>query len=407
MPTTSDSPLAAPLPTAPHRPDGQRAAFFGLDNTLVPGLSMFLLAQGLHQRDYYDTGEILRFAWEQLAFRARRSDSSKKKASSKEAGLDFVRGRHRLEIQALVEEITDERIVPKVYPSMALLIEKYRAEGIRTFVATAAPVELAQVVARRLGMTGGLGTHAEVGADERYSGGLSGPILHGPAKASAVEAYAAGSGIDLSTSLAYSDSINDLPLLELVGRPVVINPDRRLRKVARSSGWPVHDVRVERRGDRHAGSAPLPNRLAELGLQLSRAVDDDTAPPRHGHSCTTEYPDALVRDLEASGRFRRDTRLGSVYHRGQISLREVSPRDSLHIIMGRENEITAHVDRYSPLAHHQPEHGCRYSLHRIAAHNVTGMAGDLARLIPRRRRQRARTTGIPTKADQLAEDGVG
>jgi hypothetical protein len=132
------------------------------------------------------------------------------------------------------------------------------------------------------------------------------------------------------------------------------------------------------------------HRLAELGLKPSLPVEDDTAPPPRTHHFTAEDPDALVRDLQASGRFRRDTRLGSMYHPGQISLREVSPRDSLHITLGRGKEISAHVDRYSPLASRQPEHGCRYALHRIAAHNVTGMAADLARLIPRRRRQRAR-----------------
>lgn len=129
-------------------------------------------------------------------------------------------------------------------------------------------------------------------------------------------------------------------------------------------------------------------RLAELGLQPSLPFEDDAAALR-AHHFTVEDSDALVRDLEASGRFRRDTRLGSVYHRGQISLREVSPKDSLHITLGRGNQISAHVDRYSPLANRQPEQGCRYALHRIAAHNLTGMAADLARLIPRRRRQRA------------------
>lgn len=353
----------------------------------MPGLSMFLLAQGLHQRDHYDTGEIVRFAWEQFVFRVRRFDSAQKKARTKQAGLEFVRGRHRLEVESLVEEIADERIVPRVYPAMALLVERYQAEGVRTFVTTAAPVELARFVAQRLGMTGGLGTQAEVDGDDRYSGRLDGPVLHGPAKAAAVATYAAGAGIDLSASMAYSDSINDLPLLELVGRPEVVNPDRRLRKVAERSGWAVHQFAGERNERRSVGADPVAHRLAELGLQLS-PVDGATGHPGRKHQGTTEDPDTLVRVLEASGRFRRDTRLGSVYHRGQISLREVSPRHSLHIT-ARGNEISAHVDRYSPLADRQPEHGCRYALHRIAAHNITGMASDLARLVPRRRRHRA------------------
>ena len=106
---------------------------------------------------------------------------------------------------------------------------------------------------------------------------------------------------------------------------------------------PQPELRVTRRERRSGGPAPVAHRLAELGLQLT-PVDGDIEVPRRTHQCTTADPDALVRDLEASGRFRRDTRLGSVYHRGQISLREVSPSYSLHIT-ARGNEISAHVDR--------------------------------------------------------------
>lgn len=156
------------------------------------------------------------------------------------------------------------------------------------------------------------------------------------------------------------------------------------RNVPERSGWPVDEPGIERRERGAVGPAPVAHRLAELGLELS-PVEGATGHRRHAHRGTTEDPDAFVRDLEASGRFRRDTRLGSLYHRGEISLREVSPSHSLHIT-ARGNEISAHVDRFSPLADRQPEHGCRYALHRIAAHNITGMASDLARLIPRRRR---------------------
>jgi len=100
-----------------------------------------------------------------------------------------------------------------------------------------------------------------------------------------------------------------------------------------------------------------------------------------------EDPEALVRELEATGRFRRDSPLGRLFHRGKISLREVSATHSLHITLGDGNRVSAHVDRYSPLAPSQPEDGCRYSLARIAAHNLAGIAGDLRRLAtPGRRR---------------------
>lgn len=377
MPTS----IGAPEPQAP---PPRSAAFFGLD-TLIPGSSLYLLAQGLQRRHFYGRADLLGFACRRLLLTTRRARPGAVRSSSNEA-LSFVAGRHRPELRALAREIADESILPVVYPDLAELIEGHRAEGRLTFVATAAPAELAEIVAQGLGMTGGLGTTAEVDADERYSGRLSGAVLQGVAKASAVRAHASRAGIDLGRSVAYSDSVNDLPLLELVGRAEAVNPDRQLRKVAERRGWPVYDVRPATRRPAHPGAAPVPKRLAELGLVSP--VETDGRPVRRGatHSFTTEDPAGLLRELEESGRFRRDTRLGAMFHRGKVSLREVSPAHSLHITIGKGNEVSAHVDRYSPLASSQPEQLARYALHRVAAHNVAGLAAGLGRLIPGRRK---------------------
>jgi len=379
--------IGAPEPEAPPpRSTDQRAAFFGLD-TLIPGSSLYLLAQGLQRRRFYGRAELLGFAWQRLVFRSGPA-SGPQTRTSQDAALSFVAGKHRPELQALAREIADERIMPQVYPDLAELIESHRAAGALTFVTTAAPAELAEIVAQGLGMTGGLGTTAEVDAEERYSGRLSGTVLQGAAKAGAVEAHAARTGIDLSASVAYSDSINDLPLLELVGRAEVVNPDRQLRKVAQRRGWRVHDVRPATRRPTQPGAAPVPSRVAALGL--ASPVEADGTPGRRGaaHHFTTHDSAALLRELEESGRFRRDTRLGAIFHRGQVSLREVSPTHSLHITVGKGNKVSAHVDRYSPLANHQPEQLARYALHRVAAHNVAGIASELARLIPGPRKRR-------------------
>ena len=127
-------------------------------------------------------------------------------------------------------------------------------------------------------------------------------------------------------------------------------------------------------------------RFADLGL--ASPVQPAGPPVRRGatHHFTTEDPAALLRELEESGRFRRDSRLGAMFHRGKVSMREVSPTHSLHITVGKGNHVSAHVDRYSPLATSQPEHRARYALHRVAAHNLAGIADELARLIPGRRR---------------------
>ncbi len=371
------NPIGAPEPQAPppRIASQRRAAFFGLD-TMIPGSSLYLLALGLQRRHFYGRFDLLGFAWQRLVFRTGKS-------GAQDAALSFVAGKHRQELRALAREIADERIVPAVYPDLSDLIEAHRTEGMLTFVATAAPAELAEIVAEGLGMSGGLGSTAEVDDDERYSGRL-GMLLQGAAKAGAVELHAAHAGIDLSASVAYSDSINDLPLLELVGHAEVVNPDRQLRRVAERRGWPVHDVRP---AARRPGSPPIPHRVAELGLVSGVEV---AGPVRRGaaHHFTAADPAALLRELEESGRFRRDTRMGAIFHRGQVSLREVSPTHSLHITVGKGNRVSAHVDRYSPLAARQPEQVARYAFHRVAAHNVAGIAGELARFIPGRRKSR-------------------
>src|SRR5919199_3717664 len=187
MTTSSGAPEAA---APPPEPNHRRAAFFGLD-TLIPGSSLYLLAQGLQRRHLYGRAELLAVAWKRVRFRTAPARSRAPRVrSSQDAALSFVTGRHRPELRALAREIADERILPLVYPDLAAIIESHRAEGALTFVATAGPAELAEIVAQGLGMTGALGTTAEVDDDERYSGRLAGSVLVGAAKAGAVEAHA-------------------------------------------------------------------------------------------------------------------------------------------------------------------------------------------------------------------------
>jgi HAD superfamily hydrolase (TIGR01490 family) len=225
----------------------QRAAFFDLDKTLVPGSSMFLFARGLYQRDFYRVRDIARFAWGQAAFVVGGRERTKGMQQSRDAALEFVRGRDQEELRALGREIAEDRILPRVYPDIAHIVATHKGWGDETFLVTAAPVELAEVVAVGLGMSGALGTVAELDPAGRYTGKLIGDILHGPAKAKAVADLAERRGIDLRECSAYSDSINDLPLLESVGQPHAVNPDHQLLRVARARGWPIHEVRTRRR----------------------------------------------------------------------------------------------------------------------------------------------------------------
>jgi HAD superfamily hydrolase (TIGR01490 family) len=224
---------------------GQRAAFFDLDKTLIPGSSLFLLARGMYARDYYRVRDILRFGWRQLSFRMS-GESEKGVDSARESTLDFVAGRPVTELQEMGREIAEERILPRVYEGITRVIDQHRSAGDLTFLCTASPQELADLLADSLDMTGALGTRAEV-ENGFYTGRLSPDgVLHGEAKAAAVVALAERHEIDLSESYAYSDSINDLPLLELVGHAIAVNPDVELKRAARAMGWPVYELRTRR-----------------------------------------------------------------------------------------------------------------------------------------------------------------
>ncbi len=224
----------------------QRAAFFDLDKTLIPGSSLFLLARGLYERDMFRVRDLLRFGWGQLMFRLRGEKTSTIE-KSRQSTLDFVSGRSRSELIEWGREIAEERILPRVYEDIVRVIEGHKERGYLTFLVTAAPIELAETIAGALGMDGAKGTVGEVDDAGYYTGRLVGEPLHGPAKAKAVTELAAEHDLDLQECAAYSDSINDLPLLESVGYPHAVNPEGELRRIALREGWPVHELRTRRR----------------------------------------------------------------------------------------------------------------------------------------------------------------
>jgi HAD superfamily hydrolase (TIGR01490 family) len=137
----------------------------------------------------------------------------------------------------------------RIWPGTRALAQQHLDRGQRVWLVTAAPVEIARIIAHRLGLTGALGTVSEQ-VDGIYTGRLVGDLLHGPGKAEAVRALAEREHLDLWRCAAYSDSSNDLPLLGMVGHPCAVNPDADLRQHARAQGWRVYDYRAGRKAAR-------------------------------------------------------------------------------------------------------------------------------------------------------------
>jgi HAD superfamily hydrolase (TIGR01490 family) len=229
--------------------DATSAAFFDVDNTVMQGASIFHLARGLHRREFFTTRDILGAAWKQAYFRVVGVEDPEHVADARASALSFIAGHTVSELEALGEEIFDERMAHRIWPGTRALAQLHLDQGQRVWLVTAAPIEIATIIARRLGLTGALGTVSEH-VDGVYTGELVGEMLHGSAKAVAVRELADRFGLDLERCSAYSDSYNDLPMLSAVGDPCAINPDHRLREHARANGWRIRDYRTGRKAAR-------------------------------------------------------------------------------------------------------------------------------------------------------------
>src|SRR5215471_13206454 len=242
--------LAAAAAATVRRPqpvlDTAVGAFFDVDNTLMRGASIYYFARGLAARKMFGPGDLLRMTAGQFLYRLRGAENTNHIDAAKQAALAFVAGQRVDDIVALGEEIYDDLMADRIWEGSRELAQAHLDAGQRVWLVTATPIELAEILARRLGLTGALGTVAET-ADGVYTGRLVGGLLHGQAKAAAITSLARREGLDLNRCSAYSDSANDLPMLTLVGHPHAVNPDAQLRAIAREGGWPIHDFRHGRK----------------------------------------------------------------------------------------------------------------------------------------------------------------
>jgi HAD superfamily hydrolase (TIGR01490 family) len=241
---------ARPLPSEPViRADAEAAAFFDLDNTVMQGASLFHLAKEFYRRGFFPTRVIVKGIWLQAYFRLAGRENPRHIEVARSATLGFIAGHTVAEVEEIATEVYEDSIAARIWPGTRAMAQMHLDVGQQVWLVTATPVEVAGVIAARLGLTGALGTTAEH-IDGVYTGRLRGGLLHGPAKADAVRALAHEHGFDLARCFAYSDSFNDLPLLSLVGHPCAINPDPRLLGHAEEQDWQIRDYRTGRRAAR-------------------------------------------------------------------------------------------------------------------------------------------------------------
>jgi HAD superfamily hydrolase (TIGR01490 family) len=157
---------------------------------------------------------------------------------ARDSMLRLTKGWDRAEVERIVGEALEEVVAPLVYAEALFLIDEHVREGRKVFIVSASPEEVVRPMARYIGVDDVIATKARIDEHGKYTGEVD-IYAYGPAKADAVRAVAAEQGIDLAGSYAYSDSVTDVPLLEAVGHPHAVNPDKDLLKEAEKRGWPV------------------------------------------------------------------------------------------------------------------------------------------------------------------------
>jgi HAD superfamily hydrolase (TIGR01490 family) len=244
--------------------DAVEAAFFDLDKTVISKSSSLALTRPMYRAGLVSRSALLKGAYAQLVYLMVGADE-KKMDRVKESMAALSRGWEKDQVERVVREALTDLIDPYIYLEALDLMELHRALGRKVFIVSSSPEEVVRPLAEHLGEVEVIATRAEV-VDGKYTGELA-FYCYGEGKADAIREIAGREGIDLSASHAYSDSMTDLPMLEAVGHPVAVNPDRELRRESEKRGWQIRDfrrpVRLRRRLP-HV-SAPSPSVAAVAG----------------------------------------------------------------------------------------------------------------------------------------------
>jgi HAD superfamily hydrolase (TIGR01490 family) len=237
------------------------AAFFDLDKTVIARASMVAFGRPFYREGLISRRILLRALYGQLVYLYLGADEDRLERM-RESALALTKGWHRDHVRDIVRETLTEVVDPIVFDEALELIRGHQAAGQPVFLVSASPEEIVAPLAEYLAVDGAIATRSLVDSDGRYLGAVE-FYAYGPNKAAAMELLAVERGFDLSASYAYSDSATDLPMLECVGHPVAVNPDRELLRVARQHDW---DVRWFVRRVRLRDRVPMPPKAPSLAV---------------------------------------------------------------------------------------------------------------------------------------------
>ncbi|WP_193046674.1 HAD-IB family hydrolase [Mycolicibacterium baixiangningiae] len=237
---SASEPAAAPSidpgpGSSPGRPV-RTAAFFDLDKTVIAKSSTLAFSKPFFDQGLLNRRAVLKSTYAQFLFLMSGADHDQMNRMRSYV-TNMCTGWDVEQIKSIVGETLHEIVDPLVFAEAADLIADHKLCGRDVVVVSASGEEIVAPIARALGATHAMATRMVV-EDGKYTGEIA-FYCYGEGKVEAIRALAAREGYALEHCYAYSDSITDVPMLEAVGHPTAVNPDRALRKEAAARDWPV------------------------------------------------------------------------------------------------------------------------------------------------------------------------
>ena len=217
---------------------GRPAAFFDLDKTIIAKSSTLAFSRPFYEGGLINRRSVLRSGYAQFVYLLGGADHDQMERLRAYLSAQAT-GWHVQTVKDIVAETLHHIVDPLVYDEAVSLIEQHHLEGHDVVIVSTSGAEVVEPIGEMLGADRVIATKM-VQQDGRYTGEIE-FYAYGTNKATAIEELAEAEGYDLSASYAYSDSVTDVPMLEVVGHPYAVNPDKALRKVAVDRGWPVVD----------------------------------------------------------------------------------------------------------------------------------------------------------------------
>lgn len=216
------------------------AAFFDLDKTIIARSSPLALGRSFFREGLISRTFLVKSIYAQLVFQITGADEEKME-KVREAAAKLTAGWEVERVKQVVTDVLEEVVTPLIYAEALELMHDHRSAGRMICLVSSSPEEIVQPLARMLRIDRYIATQPKI-VDGKYTGDLE-FYAYGPQKAEAIKELADELGINLENSFAYSDSVTDVPMLEAVGNPVAVNPDKDLRKVALQREWQVQFFR--------------------------------------------------------------------------------------------------------------------------------------------------------------------